>query len=72
MAAIRPVDAAGRSNCKALPTCMGGCPWESERLTRVHRGECDTFRFFPKKVVQLAHVRMRTRGEVQPEVARAK
>ena len=63
-----PSKRQGCSNCKALPTCMGGCPWEYERLQRVHRGECDTFRFFPKEVVQLAHVRMRSRGEARPEV----
>jgi uncharacterized protein len=52
----------GCSNCRALPTCMGGCPWEYERLGRVHNGECDTFRFFPKELVQLAHARARTRA----------
>jgi uncharacterized protein len=67
-----PSTRQGCSNCKALPTCMGGCPWEYERLQRVHRGECDTFRFFPKEVVQLAHVRMRARGETRPEVARVR
>ncbi|MBK6490145.1 MAG: SPASM domain-containing protein [Gemmatimonadetes bacterium] len=36
----------GCSNCSALPTCMGGCPWEYERLGRVDHGECDPFRFF--------------------------
>jgi uncharacterized protein len=65
-----PSTRQGCSNCNALPTCMGGCPWEYERLARVHRGECDTFRFFPKEVVQLAHVRLRTkRGVRQPAAA---
>jgi uncharacterized protein len=57
-----PSQRKGCSNCRALPTCMGGCPWEYERLGRVHNGECDTFRFFPRELVQLAHVRARTRA----------
>jgi uncharacterized protein len=49
----------GCSNCGALPACMGGCPWEFERLGRVDRGECGSFRFYPKEIVKLAHVRTR-------------
>lgn len=54
-----PAGRSGCSNCSALPVCMGGCPWEYERLGRVHRGECDPFRFFPKELVTLAHGRLR-------------
>jgi len=50
-----PAGRRGCSSCSALPTCMGGCPWEYERLARVDRGECDPFRFFPQELVTLAH-----------------
>lgn len=56
-----PAARAGCSNCRALPTCMGGCPWEYERLGRVHRGECDSFRFYPAEIVTLGHLRRRVR-----------
>ena len=54
-----PANRKGCSNCKALPACQGGCPWEYERLGRVHNGECDTFRFFPREMVKLGHLRTR-------------
>ena len=57
-----PSTRRGCSNCSALPTCMGGCPWEYERLGRVEHGECDTFRFFPRELVTLAHAGMMLRG----------
>jgi uncharacterized protein len=62
-----PAQRKGCSNCKALPTCQGGCPWEYERLARVHNGECDTFRFFPKELVKIGHLRSRV-GQGQPAV----
>lgn len=69
-----PANRAGCSNCGALPVCMGGCPWEYERLGRVDRGECDGFRFFPRELVTLAHARMRmapaTGARQQEPVAR--
>lgn len=54
-----PAGRSGCSTCAALPVCMGGCPWEYERLGRVHRGECDPFRFRPGELVMLAHGRRR-------------
>jgi uncharacterized protein len=54
-----PSTRKGCSNCTAFPTCQGGCPWEYERLGRVHRGECDPFRFYPRELVQLGHLRAR-------------
>jgi uncharacterized protein len=60
----------GCSNCRAFPTCQGGCPWEYERLARVHQGECDPFRFFPKELVKLGHLRSRaTRRADRPRSA---
>ena len=56
-----PRERKGCSNCEALPVCMGGCPWEYQRLQRVHHGECDSFRFFPKEIVTLAHLRTQVR-----------
>jgi uncharacterized protein len=64
-----PATRKGCSNCRALPTCMGGCPWEYERLARVHHGECDSFRFFPEEIVRLGHLRARVRREERSEVA---
>lgn len=54
-----PSHRSGCSNCSALPACMGGCPWEYERLGRIDHGECGSYRFFPREVVKLAHVRLR-------------
>jgi uncharacterized protein len=67
-----PASRRGCSNCSALPTCMGGCPWEYERLGRVERGECDPFRFFPQELVTLAHAgrRMRAGGTDARRAAR--
>ncbi len=70
-----PSGRRGCSNCSALPTCMGGCPWEYERLGRVDRGECDPFRFFSRELVTLAHagrVMRRQSGESDsaPRLAR--
>jgi uncharacterized protein len=59
----------GCSNCHALPVCMGGCPWEYERLQRVDRGECETFKFFPREVVAVAHVRRRAQRDTTPSHA---
>ncbi len=56
-----PSQRKGCSNCKAFPTCQGGCPWEYERLARVHNGECDPFRFFPRELVKLGHLRSRVK-----------
>jgi len=58
-----PSHRRGCSNCGALPACMGGCPWEYERLGRVDNGECGSYRFFPREVVKLAHVRLRLARE---------
>jgi uncharacterized protein len=65
-----PARRRGCSDCHALPACMGGCPWEYERLGRVDRGECGSFRFFPKEVVKLAHARVRTSGAREISTAR--
>jgi uncharacterized protein len=56
-----PATRKGCSNCTALPMCQGGCPWEYERLGRVHNGECDPFRFYPRELVKIGHLRTRTR-----------
>ncbi len=65
-----PSTRAGCSNCGALPVCMGGCPWEYERLARVHHGECDGFRFYPQEIVTLAHARGRARAAAGAGAAR--
>ena len=64
-----PSNRKGCSNCSALPACMGACPWEYERLGRVDNGQCGTFRFFPKEVVRLAHVKMRLTRPVSVEAS---
>jgi uncharacterized protein len=61
-----PSARSGCSNCSAFPTCQGGCPWEYERLARVHRGECDPFRFFPRELVQIGHLRTRAARAAAP------
>jgi uncharacterized protein len=58
-----PATRKGCSNCTALPTCQGGCPWEYERLGRVHNGECDPFRFYAKELVKIGHLRTRVRQD---------
>ena len=69
-ASYAPLDKPGCQTCFALPTCMGGCPWEAMRLDS-DIGSCGDFRFYPEETVQLAHLgmveRALTRGGAEPE-----
>ena len=67
-----PANRKGCSNCKALPACQGGCPWEYERLGRVHNGECDPFRFHPRELVKIGHLRARVTKQRTPAGAMAR
>jgi uncharacterized protein len=40
--------------CKALPSCMGGCPWEAVREPAGH-GDCGVLKFFPDELIKVAH-----------------
>lgn len=40
--------------CKAMPSCMGGCPWEAVRVKAEH-GVCGPLKFYPEEYLQLAH-----------------
>lgn len=51
-----PFARPGCFDCGAFPTCQGGCPWEAERLARPDRGECDSFRFYPRETIKVAHL----------------
>ena len=51
-----PFARSGCFDCGAFPTCQGGCPWEAERLARPDRGECDSFRFYPRETIKVAHL----------------
>ena len=41
-------------SCKALPNCMGGCPWMA-RMEGADRGNCGQFKSLPLEMIQIAH-----------------
>lgn len=40
--------------CRALPTCLSGCPWMA-RQPGADRGNCGQYRSLPDEVIQIAH-----------------
>jgi uncharacterized protein len=53
-------------SCKALPNCMGGCPWMA-RLEGADRGNCGQFKSRPIEMIQIAHAEKSMIKGLQPK-----
>lgn len=50
--------------CHALPSCLGGCPWEARRLEADH-GDCGQYRFHSTEMIQVAHAEQAIRKHLR-------